>query len=334
MRTSPLFFVSLVAGDLNDVDFGDPDNPVDYNSTNHDLIESTGGDAWNDGMETDAPDSSSGGSDINPNDVHGSLDDFSDGTTAAPPATLIYTCGGTANQLGFCQFPFTTLAGNEYTHSCADKVEDNPDYTVDRPWCFTAASEWGFCDCSATFDMTYVTAQNLRNSSLRDIQVQVSLDYPGTIWCSLTVNETRLPTLTQVMNAGNTVTYAGGAAAMSDDMVLRSMDAHVLFSATPDFMKAHPYLACQASVPGLLTQPDAIGMMLGSNTVKPPSPGDPNDDGSNAGPVLLTETSGAAIYSLIIAMILGSFIGVKVALEKRAALLAFSPIANKEGVAN
>ena len=251
------------------------------------------------------------------------LDDFGTGTTAPPPATLIYTCGGTAEKLGFCQFPFATLAGNEYTHTCADKVEDNPDYTVDRPWCFTSASEWGFCDCDAFFDLTYVTLPNAHDATLRDIQIQVTLDYPGTIWCALSANKTHIPSLADIQQNAKPTEFVGATGIMMPEMILRDLVAHVVFSATPAFMKTRPFLSCQAHVPGLLKQPEPIGMVLGSNRVDPGGNKQPDDEDEDP-PHLITETSGAMMYSTLIIMLLSGFIGVRYAMDRRDEMLKFA----------
>lgn len=259
------------------------------------------------------------------------LDDFATGTTEPPPSTLIYTCGGTAEKLAYCQFPFETLAGNEYTHSCADKVEDNPDYTVDRPWCFTAASEWGFCDCNAFFDLTYVTLPHPGDTTLRNVQIQVTLDYPGSVWCSLSANSTHLPTHAEIENKSHPNDFAGASASIGTEMILRNVVAQIVFSATPAFMKARPYLACQAAVPGLLTQPDPIGLLLGSNRVDPGGDHQPDDE-EDAPPRLVTETSGAMMYSTIIIMLLSAFIGVRYAMDRRDQLLRFALLEDRSGL--
>jgi hypothetical protein len=253
------------------------------------------------------------------------VDDFGDNTTPPPPKTLIYVCGGTAKNLAYCQFPFSTLAGNYYTSTCADKVEDNPDYSVDRPWCFTSSNEWGFCDCDAFFDFTYFTEHNAENKTLRDIKIQVKLDYPGTVWCSLWKTPDSLPSLEDIEASRAT----GGSTSVSEDMIARKIDGQVGFSATPEFMKSHLYLSCQAHVPGLLNQPKPVVTQLGT---KKDLVDDPDDDAAAAPPKarLVTQTSGALMYSTLIIMVLASFFFYQYAMDRRAKVMSFMRISQED----
>ena len=253
------------------------------------------------------------------------VDDFGDNTTPAPPKTLIYVCGGTAKDLAYCQFPFSTLAGNYYTSTCADKVEDNPDYSVDRPWCFTSATEWGFCDCEAFFDFSYFTEHNAENKALRDVKIQVKLDYPGTVWCSLWNTQDHFPPLVDIQS--NQVT--GASTNVSEDMITRKIDGQLVFSATPEFMKSHLYLSCQAHVPGLLNQPKPVVTQLGT---KKDMLDDPDEDAAVAPPKarLVTETSGALMYSTLIIMVLASFLFYQYAMDRRAKVMTFTRISQDD----
>ena len=322
-----IFF--CLTGALNasftDVEYGNGDQSG-YNESSNDLIPDSTGEAWGDAV--DASQNTTPDPSANTGDQYGQLDDYTDNNNGnpPPPTTLIYTCGGTAKQLAYCQFPFATLAGNEYTHSCADKVEDNPDYTVDRPWCFTGASEWGFCDCLATIDFTYVTAPNWHNNTMRDISVQVTIDYPGTLWCALTAKGDKLPGLNTVANKTEPARYMGGVGMMTTDMILRNMQSQISFTSSPEFMKAHPYLTCQATIPGLLIQPEPNTMMLGSNTPKPDRP--PTDE--EEPPKILTETGGALMYTTVVTMILGFLLGYRYAMQKRQQIVMFSKLDGNE----
>lgn len=319
--------ISAALSSFTEIDFGDSNPHQIYNDTSNDIIQDGNGDAWSEGMD----DAIEGGTEDSTEGLSQDgeqVDDFSDSPNGVPE-TLIYVCGGTAEPLGFCQFPFTTLAGNSYTHSCADKVEDNPDYAVDRPWCFTTATEWGFCDCTTQIWLSYVSLQNGQNSTMRDIQVQVDMEYPGTIWCSLAATPNDLPSLHTIVNNTEANRYAGGFSILRRDMILRSVKAQIVFTTTPAYMKSHPYLACQARVPGILTPPEPSILKLGANTA---TPIDDNTDTEVEPPKILTETSGALMYSVVIFMILGGFIGYRYAMDKRAELLAFARIAQEDSI--
>jgi hypothetical protein len=330
MRSALFIGLSAAAaqGSFTDVTFGndgDEGGSENYNATSNDLIPSTGSDSWQDALDA--------GSASNDESSDSAVTSYTGGGTlaknesASPPSTLIYTCGGTADLLGYCQFPFTTLAGNTYTNSCADKVEDNPDYTVDRPWCFTSASEWGFCDCRAAFSFAYVTTQNALNSTIHDIRIQISVNYPGTVWCSLSSDKKSIPSLSQ-LNASNSTNFIGSSTYVSPDLIKADLDAIVTFSATTIFIKAHPWLACQASLPGLSNQPSPLGLILGASGSA--SNGGTDNPSASSVPFLVTTTSGALMYSVLIAMILGGFIGTRTALDQRRKLLRFAKLDTEE----
>ena len=237
-----------------------------------------------------------------------------------PPATLIYVCGGSSEELEYCEFPFTTLAGNEYSHSCADQVEDNPDVFVDRPWCFVSASRWGFCDCKATIGFTYITQSHSGGGV--HLVVQAHTDYPGTIWCSLSDPASALPKLSDITNSTNPAKFAGGAAVLTDHMIYAQMDVQIEFTVNATFAHVNSFLACQAFVPAIATQPEPIGLILGTVTDFP----DSTDEDTK--PKLVTSTNGATIYSLIILILLGGFIGTRYALDQRK-LLMFELLADQ-----
>jgi hypothetical protein len=254
---------------------------------------------------------------LNPQPDHsGNLDDQS----SNPPTTLIYVCEGSSKPLAYCQFPFTTLAGNEYTSSCADKVEDNPDYSVDRPWCFTSATEWGFCDCEAFFDFSYVTSHNAADSSIRDLTIQVKLSYPGKVWCDLGSDESYVP-LPSSLPVDSVVEVTRG-------MILENINGQVEIHATLDRMKSHPYLSCHAAVPGLRTNPKPMITKLGTKKEVLEDPDD--DDSPEEKPRLITHTSGALMYSTLIFMTLASFFFYRYAMDRRARLFSFIRLVDGE----
>jgi hypothetical protein len=321
----------LLEGAFSDVDFGDDDDHENHHepgTTGDLIIPSSGSDAWQEALEAGRnvsesidpkKDSSSGTSSGDP----------LNGVVASPhnASTLIYTCGGTAGPLGFCQFPITTLAGNTYTESCADKVEDNPDYTVDRPWCFTSAAQWGFCDCQAAFSFAYVTTGNTKIVNHRDIRIEVSVNYPGTVWCSLSSDSKTLPSLAQLKN--NTSSFAGGFTDVTPDLIIANIDAFVTFSVADTFIKSHTHLACQALLPGLQTQPSPIGVKLGASG-SATNGGTESPFPTSSVPFLVTTTSGALMYSVLIAMILAAFIGTRTALDYRNKLLRLAKISTRD----
>jgi hypothetical protein len=254
-------------------------------------------------------------------------DDFGEATIPPPPSTLIYVCSGTAKPMAYCQFPFSTLAGNHYTSTCADKVEDNPDYSVDRPWCFTSASEWGFCDCDAFFDFSYVTDHNFSDKTLRDIKVQIKLDYPGSVWCALSPDSKSLPSLSGVTSGAVT----GAATSVTHDMIARDISGQLQFSATPDFMKAHVFLSCQADVPGLINKPQPVVTQLGTEKDMLDEPDD-DEDTAPPKPRLVTKTSGALMYSTLIFMILTAILFYRYAMDRRMQMLSFIRLDQDESV--
>jgi hypothetical protein len=244
-------------------------------------------------------------------EVISGLDDFSSMTGANVTGRLIYTCGGTSKELSYCQFPFTTLAGNTYTTSCADQVEDNPDISTDRPWCFVSATEWGFCDCESNFDFTYITFPH--NSTAREIAIQATIDYPSRIWCNLqSANDTSL------VGTGGP---HGGSANMTNVMIWRSMAAQINFIVPIEYMRSHTKIVCQAQSDGLLKQPDPVSVLLGSNTRKPTDDDEDDDEDAKDGLRLITRTNGATVYSVVIVMIVVTAIGVRLALDARKKLM-------------
>jgi hypothetical protein len=255
----------------------------------------------------------------------GVIDDSNASFTS--PKTLIYVCEGTARPISFCQFPFTTLAGNEYTSSCADKVEDNPDYSVDRPWCFTSATEWGFCDCQAFFDYTYVVSHNPTNNSLRDLTAQIKISYPGTVWCALWTNSSFSPPLSDVTSGA----IVGGSIEITRDMLLQDIDGQVDFSASLDQMKSPLYLSCQANIPGLPSNPNPVVTLLGTKKDMLDDPSDAADPGPIK-PRLVTRTSGALMYSTLICLTLAGFFFYRYAMDRRDHLLKFTRISQEETI--
>ena len=309
--------ITFTRSTFTDIDLGDSSPDQVYNISNNDIIQDGNSDAWSEGMAQAMLDES-------PSVTSPNTYDYSGGSTRAPPATLVYTCGGTAPHPSYCEFPFTTLAGNSYTQSCADKVEDNPDYTVDRPWCFTSATEWGFCDCSGQIvSLKYVTIPNAHNATLKDIEVQVTMDYPGTVWCSLSASADKLPTLASILNNTN----IGGVGMVSTDMIVQNVETQIVFSATAAMMKSHPYLACQGHMPGMETQPSPVGLILGSGSSVN------NGDDSDEPPLILTYTSGAMMYSVVIIMVLGFFVGYKYAMDSRVQVINKARRAYEESLA-
>ena len=242
-----------------------------------------------------------------------------------PPQHLIFVCEGTAKSLSYCQFPFSTLAGNDYSSTCADKVEDNPDYSVDRPWCFTSATEWGFCDCQGFLDFSYVSGQYGTDHDIRDFKVQIILSHPGTVWCALSQSDTSLPSLQDVI----TQKVPGGSTDVTIAMVRQDVNGQVEFHANLDIVRTHPFLSCQASVPGLPANPGPVVTKLGT---KKDMLEDPTDDLDNtpAKPRLITHTSGALMYSTLIVMILAGFFFYRYAMDRRAKMLSFTRLETDE----
>lgn len=278
-----------------------------YNAHNDDLIEFNG-DSWNDHDGHEEEDTT----------TPVPIDEFLDlNVTSIPDSNVIYTCGGTAEgQLSFCQFPFTTLAGNEYTNKCADQVEDNPDVSVDRPWCFVSATEWGFCDCTPSLDFTYLVAIEPVNKTKGDIVVQVSIDYPGTVWCYLEgMKSNNKVQLAHIQNG----TVYGGSTTISAAMILQSMVATVSFTAPINSMQTNPVLACSANCTGMTIQPDPVRIVLGSRPEEDDDEEDPEQESTK--PRLLTRTSGALVYSIFMLMILGFIVGARYALGIRERLM-------------
>ena len=254
------------------------------------------GDSWTDGVDGNEGDGEVGGTATTEKPKLASLD---------PPDTLIYVCEGTADYpLAYCEFPFSTLAGNEYTNSCADLVEDNPDVSVDRPWCFVSATDWGFCDCQAQLSFHAIT---VTTGSKVQLTVQATLDHPGTVWCSLTAPVDPLPALNS--------TYVGASGQVTDVMILSSISATFSFTVDVAVTKTKNYLACQALVPGIAIQPKSVGYILGS------TPTDAPTTEEETSIKLITVTNGATIYSLMILVVLGSFIGTRYALDLRKLML-------------
>ena len=229
-----------------------------------------------------------------------------------PQGTVIYTCGGTArDDLPFCQFPFSTLAGNEYTDKCADQVEDNPDVSVDRPWCFVSATDWGFCDCTASLDFSHLVSPDPADSTKGNIAVQVTIDYPATTWCYLEGVDAKAQVgLAHLMNG----TVVGGSTVISAAMIRQAMVASISFTASLHTMQANPVLACSANCTGVMTNPETVKMVLGTRPDETDNE-DPEPDSTR--PRLLTRTSGALVYSIVILMLLGSIIGARYALGIR-----------------
>lgn len=291
--TGPILWVSLTPLTSEDLDLGGHE------------------DTWSDQVEDNEPTTNSTLPDSSTTVVE---------STGPPPTTLIYTCEGSAAKLAYCQFPFSTLAGNEYTNSCADKVEDNPDVSVDRPWCFVSATKWGFCDCQANLDFNYIATHH-------EIRVQANLDYPGTVWCALMAEKDTLPSLAMVVNGTEPGRYQGGWGEISAGMIMASIDAQIVFSANFTNVTKN-FIACQANVPGIAIQPTSVGTLLGSQTPDDPEPETPE----HPPPQLITRTNGATIYSIIIMIVLGSFIGVRYALDQRR-LIMFSLLAQDPKVA-
>ena len=250
-----------------------------------------------------------------------------DTSNVQPPTTLIFVCEGTAQTLSFCQFPFTTLAGNEYTRSCADKVEDNPDYSVDRPWCFTSATEWGFCDCNAFFDFTYVISHNAQLSSKRDITVQIKMTYPGTAWCSLWSDDTYLPPMSAIEQGQ----VSGAVVNITRDMIVQDINGQVDFSVPLEQVKTHPHLTCQASIPGLPTNPNPVSTTLGTKKDMLEDPSDSSDTSQDK-PRLVTRTSGALMYSTLILMTLAGFFFYRYAMDRRIHILKFIQVSQDDTV--
>ena len=283
-----------------------------YNAQNDELIEYNGHE-WNDHDGHDEEDTTT------PVPIEQLLDSKA---VLEPQGTVIYTCGGTAKgDLSYCQFPFTTLAGNEYTNKCADQVEDNPDVSVDRPWCFVSATDWGFCDCTGNLDFTHLVTPDPSDPTKGHIVVQVNIDYPGTIWCYLEGVDSKAQVgLAQITNG----TVAGGSTVISAAMIMQSMVASISFSASVHTMQANPVLACSANCTGLMTQPETVKMALGTRPDEIDQE-EPETDPNR--PRLITRTSGALVYSIVILMVLGSIIGARYALEIRERMM-FSMLAN------
>jgi hypothetical protein len=299
MRRSFLLFI-LTEGKPSER-VGAPGMDGFYSDSNDELLEYTG-DSWNDhdGHE---------GEEIT---TRVPIDESIDENAQSIPTNAIYTCGGTAQgELSFCQFPFTTLAGNEYTNKCADQAEDNPDVSVDRPWCFVSATDWGFCDCSATLDFTHLVAPDTSNKTKADIVVQVTIDYPATIWCYLEGVDAKTSIgLAEVTNG----TVAGATTTISAEMILQSIVATVLFPASVHVMQAKPILVCSANCPGLMTQPEPVKIALGT---RPDEEETDRTEPDLSKPHLITRTSGSLVYSIVILMLLGSIIGARYALDIR-----------------
>jgi len=304
---------------------GDLDNYEESEITDAKEWTSSDSDAPSSAIDTSGEDALSSeeakGDIINPEDVVPNLDDFGTSTSTNVTGKLIYTCGGTGSDLSYCQFPFSTLAGNTYTDKCADQVEDNPDISTDRPWCFVSATEWGFCDCEANLDFTYITAPVHGDTSSREFEIQVRMDFPATVWCNLQAEtDENLRSLESIAGKPG----AGGVAAITDAMIWRSMGARIVFNAKVDFMKIHKKIVCQAKSEGLVKQPSFVSMLLGTNTKRPDGSSEDGSDDSDddkAGPVLLTRTNGATVYSVLVFMLITSAIGVGLALEARKKLM-------------
>ena len=305
MRSVTIFAAIFSVGRSEDVGAAGMDGF--YNGQNDELIEFSG-DSWND----------HDGHDDETSTTLVPMEEFLDlNGTSIPNSNVIYTCGGTAEgqQLSYCQFPFTTLAGNEYTNKCADQAEDNPDVSVDRPWCFVSATDWGFCDCTPSIDFTYLVAMDSVNKTIGNIVVQVSLDYPGTVWCYL--EPTGSKTNVQLAHIQNG-TVTGGSTTISAAMILQSMVATLSFNASIHSMQTNPVLACSANCTGMVLQPDPMKIVLGS---RPEDDEEEDPDPESTKPRLLTHTSGALVYSILILMLLGFIVGARYALNMRERLM-------------
>jgi hypothetical protein len=241
------------------------------------------------------------------------------------PSNLIFVCEGTAKALSYCQFPFSTLAGNHYTSTCADKVEDNPDYSVDRPWCFTSATQWGFCDCEGFLDFTYVSNQLGNDHNTRAFTVQMKLSHPGTVWCALSQTEAAVPALADV--TGQKV--IGASTDVSIDMIRQEINGQIEFQASLEVVRTHPFLSCQADIRGLPANPKPVVTKLGT---KKDMLEDPTDDSDNqlVKPKLVTRTSGALMYSTLIVMILAGFFFYRYAMDRRIKMLSFIRLEQEE----
>ena len=317
IRTSLLLIANLSSLARTD-SVGAPSMDGYYNVNNDELIE-THGESWND-MDGQSEDN-----EIFSNSSESQQDEVVPiESVSIPNENVIFTCGGTAEgNLAYCQFPFTTLAGNEYTNKCADQVEDNPDVYVDRPWCFVSATDWGFCDCEASIDFTHLVTTNSVDKNKTDVVVQVSMDYPGTIWCYLEAgrqNDDDASKNNKPLSAIENGTVVGASTTISAPMIIQSMVATISFSVQSHSVHLTPVLACSANCTGLMIQPLPVRVTLGTN------PADKDDEGEDdvvesTRPHLITRTSGALVYSIVMLMLLGSILGARYALNIREKLM-------------
>jgi Ca2+-binding RTX toxin-like protein len=131
----------------------------------------------------------------------------------------------------------------------------------------------------------------------------------------------------QLSSLNSSVT--GSSTNVTSELIEAGIDSFVQFSATtPNFIKAHSYLACQAAIPGLANQPQPLVVTLGVSGSA--SNGVDGYESASSVPFLVTTTSGALMYSVVIGMILGSFIGARTALDYRRKLLRFSKLETKD----